>query len=108
MITAPFRGIPEDRIEKSPPASSTLVCLTVLVWKNRGLCSTVIYGKWLMIWSEGQGLGRDRIEGLVKEKLGEKACDWTLRMDPTSRVYLCPITQLEDPGRKGFKKRVSR
>lgn len=59
-----------------------------------------------MIWSKGQGLGRDRIEWLVKEKLGEKACDWTLRMDPTSRVYLCPITQLEDPGRKGFKKRV--
>lgn len=64
-----------------------------------------------MIWSEGQGLGRDRTEGLVKEKLGEKACDWTLRMDPTSRVYLCPIRTLtlmkpEDPGRKGFKKQV--
>lgn len=44
-----------------------------------------------MIWSEGQGLGRDRIEGLVKEKLGEKACDWTLRMDPTSMKFICVL-----------------
>lgn len=35
-----------------------------------------------MTWSDGQGLGRDKIEGLVKEELGKEACDWTLRMDP--------------------------
>ena len=111
MIIAPFRGILGGQNREIPPASSTLVHLTVLAWKNRSLHSTVIYGTWLMIWSEGQGLGREKIEGSVKEKLGEKACDWTLRMDPTSRVYLCPIgtltlTKPEDPGRKGFKKQV--
>lgn len=81
-ITAPFRGIPGEQNRGIFPVRRTLVCLIVLVWKNRGLRSTVIHGKRLMTWSDGQGLGRDKIEGLMKEELGEEACDWTLRMDP--------------------------
>lgn len=58
---SPIRGIPEGQNREILLVSTTLVYLIGLVWKNRGPSSTMIHGKWLMSWPDGQGLGRDKI-----------------------------------------------
>lgn len=71
----------KDRVGKS--SQKALLWYISLSWsKKTDLSSTVIHGKWLMIWPDRQGLGRDKMEGLVKEELGEEACAWTHSMDP--------------------------
>lgn len=52
---SPIRGISEGQNGETLPVSSTLVYIIP------DLRSTMIYGKWVMIWTHGQGLERDKI-----------------------------------------------